>query len=66
MESSEHDWTLSSTSMSLQFFLKVQLVPLKSFQYMNFSEAMFHENYLTSDFHTNTVIAYSSKLDRKP
>ena len=23
---------------------------------MNFSEAMFYENYLTSDFHTNTVI----------
>ena len=33
---------------------------------MNFSKAMFYENYLTSDFHTNTVIsslfAYSSKL----
>ena len=32
---------------------------------MNFSEAIFYENYLTSDFHTNTVIsslfAYSSK-----
>ena len=31
---------------------------------MNFSEAMFYKNYLTSDFHTNTVIsslfAYSS------
>ena len=24
---------------------------------MNFSEAMFFENYLTSDFHTNTVIS---------
>ena len=23
---------------------------------MNFSEAMFYENHLTSDFHTNTVI----------
>ena len=23
---------------------------------MNFSEAMFYENYLTSDFQTNTVI----------
>ena len=43
------------------FFLKVRLVPLKSFQFMNFSEAMFYENYLTLDFHTNTVIAYSSK-----
>ena len=24
---------------------------------MNISEAMFYENYLTSDFHTNTVIS---------
>ena len=24
---------------------------------MNFSEAVFYENYLTSDFHTNTVIS---------
>ena len=24
---------------------------------MNFSEAIFYENYLTSDFHTNTVIS---------
>ena len=24
---------------------------------MNFSEAMFYENYLTSDFHTNTLIS---------
>ena len=24
---------------------------------MNFSEAMFYENYLTSDFHANTVIS---------
>ena len=24
---------------------------------MNFSEAMFYENYLTSDSHTNTVIS---------
>ena len=28
-----------------------------SFQFMNFSEAMFYKNYLTSDFHTNTAIA---------
>ena len=39
-------------------------------QNTNFSEAMFYENYLTSDFHTNTVIlslfAYSSKWRRKP
>ena len=27
----------------------------KSFQFMNFSEVMFYENNLTSDFHTNTV-----------
>ena len=45
MESSKHDWTLSSTAASL-----------KSFQFMNFSEVMFYENYLQSDFHTNTVI----------
>ena len=42
----------------------------KSFQFMNFSETMFYENYLTSDFHTNTVVssmfAYSSKWRRKP
>ena len=42
----------------------------KSFQFMNFSDAMFFENYLTLDFHTNTVIsdvfAYSSKWRRKP
>ena len=29
----------------------------KSFQFRNFSEAMFYENYLTSDFHTNTLIS---------
>ena len=29
----------------------------KSFYFMNFSEAMFYENYLTADFHTNTVIS---------
>ena len=37
---------------------------------MKFSDAMFFEHYLTSDFHTNTVIsdvfAYSSKWRRKP
>ena len=30
---------------------------MESFQFMNFSEAMFYENYLTSDFHTNAVIS---------
>ena len=38
--------------------------------FMNFSEAMFHENYLTSDFHTTTDITglfvYSSKWRQKP
>ena len=29
----------------------------KSFQFMNFPEAMFYESNLTSDFHTNTVIS---------
>ena len=40
------------------FFLKSFSIA-KSFQFMNFSEAMvmFYENYLTSDFHTNTVIS---------
>ena len=40
------------------------------FQACYFLEAMFYENYLTSDFHTNTVIsslfAYPSKWRRKP
>ena len=57
MESSKHDWTLSVTATSLQFFSKNPFPSAKSFQFMNFSEAMFYENYLTSDFHTNTVIS---------
>ena len=69
MESSKHDWTLSGTVTSLYFFLN-PFPNAKSFQFMNFSAAMFNENYLTSDFHTNTVIsslfAYSSKWHRKP
>ena len=52
------------------FFSKNPFPNAKSFQFMNFSEAMFYENDLTSDFHTNTVIsdvfAYSSKWRRKP
>ena len=52
------------------FFLKNPFTSAKSFQFMNFSEAMFYESYLTLDFHTNTVIsdvfAYSSKWRRKP
>ena len=47
------------------FFSSNPFPGAKSFQFMNFSEAMFYENYLTSDFHANTVIsdvfAYSSK-----
>ena len=52
------------------FFSSNPFPSAKSFQFMTFSEAMFYENYLTSDFHTNTVIsilfAYSSKWRRKP
>ena len=51
------------------FFLTSPFSSAKSVQFMNFSEAMFYENYLTSDFHTNTVIssmfAYSSKWRRE-
>ena len=32
---------------------------------MNFSEAKFYENYLTSDFHTNTVISRRVSLPIK-
>ena len=39
------------------FFFFNPFPSAKSFQFMNFSEAMFCENYLTSDFHTNTVIS---------
>ena len=70
MESSKHDWTLSGTATSLQFFSSNPFPIAKRFQFMFFSEAMFCENYLTSDFHTNTVIsslfACLSKLRRKP
>ena len=31
---------------------------------MNFSEAMFHKNFLTSDFHTNTVKMASKTVIR--
>ena len=33
------------------------IVPKVSNSVMNFSEVMFYENYLTSNFHTNTVIS---------
>ena len=71
MESSKHDWTLSGTATSSKFFPenKNPFPSAKRFQFINFSEAMFYKNYLTSDFHTNTVIsslfAYSSKLASK-
>ena len=57
MGSSKHDWTLSDTATSLQFFFLKSFSSAKSFQFMNFSEAMFYENYLKLDFHTNTVIS---------
>ena len=57
MESSNHDWTLSGTATSLQFFSINPFPSAKSLQFMNFSEAMFYKNYLISDFHTNTVIS---------
>ena len=54
MESSKHDcyafW--HSYIPPLNFFLKILFV-VPSFQFMNFSEAMLYENYLTSDFQTN-------------
>ena len=53
MKNSKHDWTLSGTATSLQFFFN-PLSSAKSFQFTNFLEAMFYQNYLTSDFHTNT------------
>ena len=56
MKSSKHDWTFSGTATSLQFFLN-PFPSAKSFQFMNFSEAMCYENYLTSDFQENTVIS---------
>ena len=43
----KHDWTISGTATSLQFFLNPFLVP-KVFYFL---EAKFYENYLTSDFH---------------
>ena len=45
MESSKHDCTLSGTATSLKFFFSYNPFPsAKSFQFMNFSEAMFYEN----------------------
>ena len=57
MESSKHDWTLSGTATSLHFFSETPFSSAKSFQFMNFSDAIFYENYFTSDFHANTVIS---------
>ena len=50
MESSKHDWTLSGTATSLLFVSLNPFPRAKSFQFTNFSEAMFYENYLTSDY----------------
>ena len=56
-------WKIQNTTGS--FLAKVHLSNFfsfnpfpsaKSFQFMNFSEAMFYENYLTSDFRTNSII----------
>ena len=70
MESLKHDWTLSVTATSLQFCSENPFPGAESFLFLDFSEAMFYENYLTSNFHTNTVIsslfAYPSKWRRKP
>ena len=52
MKSSEHNWELSGTATSLNFFFLNPFPSAKSFQFMNFSEAMFYENYLTSDSQT--------------
>ena len=49
---------LAQLHSSVIFCKIVFIVPkVKGFQFMNFSEAMFYENYLTSDFNTNTVIS---------
>ena len=64
MESSKHDWTLSVTATSLQFCSLNPFPSAKSFQFMNFSEAMFYENYLISDFHwgDKKVLALTLKI----
>ena len=55
MESSKHDcW---HSYIPPIFFLNILFLVPKVFQFMNFSEAIFYENYLTSDFNTNTVIS---------
>ena len=56
MESSKHAGrSLAQLHPPIFFFLN-PFPSAKSFQYMNFSETMFYENYLTADFHTETVI----------
>ena len=45
-------------------FLKILFLVPNGFLFMNFSEVMFYENYLTSDFHTNTVISSLENRDK--
>ena len=60
----------SGASLAVLFVLKIVFLVPESFQFMNLSEAKFYENYLTSDFHTNTafqdVFAYPSGWLPKP
>ena len=61
------DWTgrfLAQLHPS-NFFSKNPFPSAKSFQFKIFSEAMFYENYLRSDFHTNTVICLLVKMASK-
>ena len=57
MKSTKHDWTLFGAATCLQFFFlrsfsECQKFPIHKF----FRTSMFYENYLTSDFHTNTYL----------
>ena len=55
MESSKHDWTLSVTATSFNYFSQNLFPSAKSFQFMNFPDAIFYENYFTSDFRTTLL-----------
>ena len=65
MEISKHDWTLSGTATSLQLFSLNRFPITKSFQFMNFSQAMFYENYLTSDSFIKTLLFQTSLPTRQ-
>ena len=59
-----HGWFVKQTNvwkvqtMTGRFLAQQHPFPsAKGFQFMNFLDAMFYENYLTLDFHTNTVIS---------